>query len=255
MPKTGMKTGNNPVDIHTHILPGVDDGSKDAAMSADMLCEEKRQGVKTAVMTPHFYAEDMTPSGFTNRRARALDELKCEIKQRNLSEDDVPEIILGAEVRYFDGMSVASELCGLTIGGTEMLLLEMPFSPWTERMFGEIYLMRQRLSVVPVIAHLDRYINLQNKKSIGKLLDSDVLVSINAESFFNRKTAKWAMKLIENQRVQFIGSDCHNLSDRAPDIGGAVVKISDKIGDEPCEAFCNTGNDLIIMAKRENIFK
>ena len=63
-------------DFHSHILPGIDDGSKDAETSVNMIAEEIRQGVSGIALTPHFYADTDDPETFLEKRARAFDELR-----------------------------------------------------------------------------------------------------------------------------------------------------------------------------------
>ena len=98
------------IDFHTHILPGVDDGSKNVEESLLMLDSMKNQGVKTVIATPHFYANDESVESFLSRRNEAFSSLKKSLA-------DGPEIILGAEVRYYDGISRLEDLKKLRIEG------------------------------------------------------------------------------------------------------------------------------------------
>ena len=115
------------IDLHSHILPGIDDGSRDISMTALMLSEMKRQGIQTVVATPHFYPSHDQPDAFLERRDRAMQALAT-------IQEDHPRIIPGAEVAFFDGISrsVIPEL--LRIQNTKLLLIEMPFTAWTDRM-------------------------------------------------------------------------------------------------------------------------
>jgi len=84
------------IDIHSHILPKFDDGSKSAEESLKMLEIFKEQGVSTVVATPHFYAEKEGVTDFLKRRSSAFEEFKNELS------DNLPKVILGVEARYYE---------------------------------------------------------------------------------------------------------------------------------------------------------
>lgn len=80
------------IDLHTHILPGMDDGSRDVLESLAMLEASAAQGVGLVAATPHFYAEENSPERFLSRRAEAAQRLRAALRP------GLPEIRLGAEV-------------------------------------------------------------------------------------------------------------------------------------------------------------
>lgn len=88
-------------DMHSHVLPCVDDGSQSLAESIELLKKEAQQGVTHVVATPHFYARYDRPGAFFQRRNEALMMLREEIGKFT----DLPSLSVGAEVRYFPGMS------------------------------------------------------------------------------------------------------------------------------------------------------
>ena len=120
------------IDWHTHILPGMDDGSRDVAESISMINMQVSQGVSTIIATPHFYANDETVESFLERRKKSFELLKNEFSNETV------EIKLGAEVRYYQGISRMNDLKYLRIEGSKLLLLEMPMSSWTESMIREL---------------------------------------------------------------------------------------------------------------------
>ena len=101
------------VDFHSHFLPGIDDGADDVSMGAEMLRESYRQGVRVMCATPHFYADEDDPDTFLARRDDAFRRLREYLGD----EKDIPEIVLGAEVLYFPGISVADEVRTLMLTG------------------------------------------------------------------------------------------------------------------------------------------
>lgn len=214
-------------DFHMHVLPGIDDGSKSAEMSVAMLETSAAYGVSTVCATSHFYAHDNSLGRFLHRRAEAFQRLRQAMDGR----DDLPEILLGAEVYYFSGMSAMEGLERLCLEGTDLLLLEMPFVRWTDRMLREVQAIRSR-GIQPVAAHIERYMHIQDRKTMERFLDMDVLVQCNAEFFHSRRTARHALGMLKRESIHFLGSDAHNMSSRSPDLGEALRLIEKKLGRE-----------------------
>ena len=214
------------IDFHTHILPAVDDGSSSVGESISLLEMLKEQGVDKVIATPHFDPRADTPDEFLKRRNEAMRSLAGAI-----GDMDLPEIVLGAEVSYFYGISRTRELSFLRIEGTKLLLIEMPMSPWSDAMIRELIELAAYRDFKPVLAHVERYVRLVPDKAIGKLLDSGILLQINASLVNEKRTRRMALRMIKNGSVHFIGSDLHGLSFRAPKIGEAGKIIENKLGD------------------------
>lgn len=230
------------IDFHAHILPGIDDGSESVDESMIMLDSMKNQGIKTVVATPHFYANDESVDDFIERRNAAYSSLK----ERSTNE---PEIVLGAEVRYYDGISRLPDLKKLRIEGSKLLLLEMPFNQWTEYAVKEIIDIAGRGKITLVLAHIERYLTMQKSGVLSRLLDNGVLLQSNASFFIGRFSRSKAIKMIKNNQIHFIGSDCHNMSDRAPNAAKAFSIIQNKLGDAFAEDYINYGNELFLQNK------
>jgi len=127
-------------------------------------------------------------------------------------------------------MSHSEILSELTIEGTNCILVEMPFGPWTDRMYRELEDIYNNLGLVPIVAHLDRYLGRFLDHGIPKrLADLPVLVQANAECFLE---GSLGMNMLRKRQIHLLGSDCHNLTDRKPNLGDAVQKISRKLGSE-----------------------
>ena len=223
------------IDFHTHILPGVDDGSASVEESLKMLRMEAEQGVDRVVLTPHFYPWQHTPEPFLERREAAF-ALLCEAMEK---EQGLPGVILGGEVHFYKGMCHTAELEKLTIGGTKYLLVEMPACKWTDEMYRELGDIERNLGLKPIIAHLDRYISPLRTHGIPERLEElPFPIQVNAGFFLNRWNGGLARKLFRRGLVHLIGSDCHNTSSRPPCMSAALEKIRqmDKTAlDEVCE--------------------
>ena len=123
------------IDFHSHFLPRMDDGSRSVEESLEMLRVSLDQGVDVMAATPHFYAFREDPDSFLERRAAAFARLPLE-------DAPHPKLLLGAEVYYFDGMSNSESLRRLTLEGTRYILIEMPFSRWSDHMVDEVLRLR-----------------------------------------------------------------------------------------------------------------
>ena len=206
------------IDIHSHILPNMDDGSRSVEESLALLRLSAAQGIACVAATPHFYAEDNSPAEFLKRRASSAAELRAHW------EPGLPRLLLGAEVCCFEGMSRVSELDALRIEGTELLLLEMPFRPWTDRLIREVLTIQERSGVTVVLAHVERYLPGQ-ADAWDILTDAGVLTQCNASFFLRWQTRRKAARLLNQGRIHFLGSDCHNTAIRPPRLGNALEAI------------------------------
>ena len=217
------------VDFHTHILPGIDDGSSSVEESLAMLQMEKEQGASLVVATPHFYPQNDRPEKFLQRRKAAFEQLTEKISP----DDKLPQIILGAEVYYFKGIGQWEGLRDFAIENTNYLLLEMPMVKWDSRMYDDIYDIYRSQGLVPIIAHLDRYINIFNVKGVvDNLSELPVVIQANAGFFLDKSSKRLALKLLKNNVINIIGTDCHNLQSRKPNLKAALDVIEQQLGEE-----------------------
>lgn len=210
------------IDFHSHILPNVDDGSPSVEVSVAMLRAAAQQGVTHVVATPHFYPRYDDPRRFLERRNRGESALRQEIGRH----EGLPNMLIGAEVAFFRGISDSEFLPELTIRGNECILIEMPLPPWPEEFYRELEAIWVKRSVLPVIAHVDRYIRPFRTFGIPqRLANMPVYVQANGEFFLERSTARMALRMLKAGQIHLLGSDCHNLSDRQPNLGPVMEKI------------------------------
>lgn len=215
------------LDFHSHILPGIDDGSKNLEMSLAMLRESSAQGIRGIALTPHFYADSDDPDEFFRRREAAADSLF----QAAQSEPDCPELLLGAEVHYYRGMGQSDILEQFCIGDSNLVLVEMPFRPWSRQELRDLEDIRNRLGLQVLIAHVERYLHLARPEDIDALKTrAGALIQANAEFFLQLRTRRKALRMLERGEIHLLGSDCHDMDSRAPDLGDAVTYIRKKLG-------------------------
>ncbi len=212
------------IDFHTHILPSMDDGSNSAEESIQMLNMLSKAKVETVVLSPHFYPDSDYPSSFLSKREESFRILK-----EAIGTQKVPKLLLGAEIAYFDGIGTSDIMKELVIEGTNYLLIELPFSGWNARIFENIFRLSNRIHIVPILAHIDRYhLKRSDRKLLQKYLEEGGIIQGNADFFLNKKTEKKAFKLFDKGVIQILGSDCHHIVQRAPLIGKAFDIIDKK---------------------------
>ena len=214
-------------DFHSHVLPGIDDGSRDIEETMELLAAEYRQGARRVIATPHFYAQEMPVGSFLRRRREALESVMDRIGGR----EDMPELLCGAEVYYFPGMGKADQLCELTIQGTKILLLEMPFAQWTDHMTEDVRQIIQTQKLTVVLAHLERFYRFQKETDqIESILSMPVVIQVNGGCLLDWKRRRLFRRICEEGRPVILGSDCHNMRSRLPNLAEAREIIEKKYG-------------------------
>ena len=217
------------IDIHSHILPGVDDGASSKEVCIQMLNHSYEQGIRTIIATPHF-----EPPKYNNAEKilKMYEFVKSEAKK--ISEDF--QVVLGNEIYYSSGVIDAlQEQKAYTMGGTRYLLVE--FHPMVE--YKELEEGVRKLIIagyIPIIAHMERYACLWKKESrIQSIIDLGCYLQINCKSLmggiFNQR-ASYLTKLVKNGMVHFLGTDSHNMGTRMPNMGECVKYLSKKISQE-----------------------
>lgn len=212
------------IDLHSHILPEMDDGSQSTEESLALLRMQARQGVETVIATPHFYPNSESVEAFLARREKAFFRL------REVFLDEMPEIRLGAEVQYYQGISRMERLFDLRIEKSRLLLLEMPMMRWNESIVRELLELSSRSCLKVVLAHVERYLPMQEEIVIERLCANGILFQVNASCFLSFRTRRKAFSLMKKGRVHFVGSDCHGIAFRPPKIGKAFAVIEKRFG-------------------------
>ncbi|MCD8352761.1 MAG: hypothetical protein LUC47_00355 [Clostridiales bacterium] len=218
-------------DLHSHILPKMDDGSRSADESIQMLRLSREQGVVGMAATSHYYPREPVEQ-FLSRRQRSYEMLQEALSQ---VREPVPKVCLGAEVAYHSGLIYEERLQSLCMGKSRYLLLELPFSRWEPSVLRDVQALRRAQGVIPIIAHVERYWKMQDSKTMAKLLEMDVLIQMNGEAYLDAHTRRLAKKLLKGDVIQVMGSDCHNMDRRPPNLGLALHELQAGRLAERCE--------------------
>ena len=227
-------------DIHSHILPAVDDGAADLKESIQLLKIMKSQGITSILATPHFYPSEDNFSDFINSVGVAFESLKKEAKKRKL-----PNIYLGCEMLYFEGIGRSESLSNLCLNGSEFLLLELTDECINNKLFEDIQLMRNNLGVTPIIAHVERYFMAKNYRKFLKFLKTErIMVQINASSVLIPAYKRTIKKLLKSNLFCLIATDSHSVESRPPMLEPALNAISEKYGEEYKQRLIQNSNIL-----------
>ena len=151
------------IDFHSHILPGIDDGSKTPEMSMEIIKTGLNEGVNKFIFTPHFYDHRQSYEEFIINRKKAVIALKSFYEEQG---EELPSFLIGAEVALSENTPFTDNLDKLCIEGTELLLLEIPYAPHANWVPKALYTIMYEKNVTPVIAHLDRYVDSRGHKQI-----------------------------------------------------------------------------------------
>ena len=216
------------IDLHTHILPGMDDGAKDVETSLAMLRMQYEQGVRGLALTPHFYRDEERSERFFQRREQAFQTLEQAVAGCG---DPLPELVLGAEVTWVPGMHRWDDLEHFCLGHSRHLLLELPDSKWRSSMIDHIYEMMDTSGVIPVLAHLDRYFRTQSQDHIRELFHMGVPIQISAAPMLHMLERGRVLKQIKDKRNCLLISDCHDVANRPPNLGQGMEQLKKRLSE------------------------
>lgn len=215
------------IDIHSHILPMVDDGAKSVEETIELLERLKEQGITDVIATPHFNPTAENSEQFFDVISKTKKQLDKAIKGKEL-----PRVHLGSEIRYFYGMGKCASLRDFTLASTDYLLVEfLPHKHITSAAINDIIELSENLDLIPVIAHIERYVHMRSLKKILKLVEEEkVLTQMNAQSLLFEPLGKACVKLIKGGYITFLASDCHSIDERPPEFEKAYEIIERECG-------------------------
>jgi len=219
------------IDLHIHLLPGLDDGPATLDESVQMcrICAE--EGIRTVVATPHIVREV-----YENRREGILSSVAAlarALPGHGLSLQVLP----GADVRLdYDLLDRLDRGELLTINdGQRFLLLEFPDALHAQDYTRVIAGLKKR-GVTPILSHPERNLHFQeNPAALYDLVYSDVLLQLTARSLlggFGREIQRFSVRLLEHRLVHLLASDAHGPAGRGPGLRDALRRASELLGEE-----------------------
>lgn len=237
---------NKIIDIHSHLLPGVDDGSKDLDESIHVLNVLSEKGICDIVLTSH-YIENSKYCINKKIRKELLETLQQQVKE-NI------HLYLGNEVFTCENIiSLLKKGEITTLNGSKYLLMELPLNGYLYQL-PTILCELSDHGIVPIIAHPERYRFLhQHPERVRELLEFNCLLQCNVDSILGKygKSAKKVMKwLLKNHLVSFVGTDTHSINDTIH-LDKAYQKLKKLVGEQQFEEL--TYSNPLKVLKNEKI--
>ncbi|THF80842.1 tyrosine-protein phosphatase [Cohnella fermenti] len=231
------------IDIHAHILPGIDDGAPDAEHSLAMARAAAAEGIRKIIATPHHANGVYTnPAGRVREAVAELNAL--------LEREGIPlEVLPGQEIRVHNEMLDAwarGEL--LTLADSPYILLEMPSSRIPSKMFEWVHELRL-LGLHPIIAHPERNAAIvKEPRRLGELIEAGCYGQVTTHSLlggFGRKIEECAWTLCRSGMIQFLASDAHHLEHRGFRMKEALESLARNVEDRMQETMVRNSSNIV----------
>lgn len=212
------------IDMHIHLLPGVDDGSKSMEETERMLDIIEKDGIRDVIATPHFYR------GYYQKTRCEIDKLVEEVNNLLKKRKSHIKLHSGQEI-FIDNKTLEEYESGNigTLAGTDYMLAEFPMTTLPKDGFEIIYELKIK-GVKPIMAHPERYRYIIEKPDLAnRFLDEGCLLQINSGSILGRfgsSVKRTAQLLVKNGVCSFIGSDAHSTEKRPPGLSEAMEAVS-----------------------------
>ena len=232
------------IDMHSHILFGVDDGAKNIDDSLKMIKVEIKNGVSHIILTPHFNKENSNISNET-----ILENFKM-LKLLASSEAPEVELYLGSEVyldlNYDDIIWKGSFM---TLADSDYMLIELSLVDMP-RNIPEICYEVNLKGYIPILAHVERYENLYNNtKLISDILNEGAHFQVNSSAILNKEDKdahKFINYLLKHELISFVASDMHNLDSRGSSLNEAYKHVMKLCGDKYADKIFKLNQQFII---------
>lgn len=217
-------------DIHCHILPHVDDGSRSTNMSREMLRIARDNGIRHVVLTPHYMQ-----GKYEMAREEIYAHYKLFVEKVREEFSDI-EFFFGREIFFGEDISdLLEENIISTINETDYVLVEFHPSASASYIAESLYKI-ENAGYSPILAHIERYPDLlKNIKMIEEIIKRGAYIQVNASSVtgtLGTGVKRAILKLMKKNMVHFIGTDAHSNRTRAPYLKECAEYITKKFGNE-----------------------
>lgn len=212
------------VDLHCHLLPGIDDGAKDIGMTLALLRQELADGAAGLVFTPHFYYERTTLEEFAAKRKAALRQTAEAVRREGLPL----AAKAGAEV-YYTPVLPTLDLSQLCFAGTRYLLIELPTTFHPSGIEDTLYAVQQQ-GYTPILAHVERYPYVtEDPTLLYRWVAAGALAQVNAAGLIRGgHTAKLLHKYLHWNLVHLLATDAHHPERRPVNLRAGYEALPEK---------------------------
>ena len=234
-------------DLHSHILPAIDDGAKRMSESLDMMAIAAECGTKTIIATPHVIEGSWLPEWET------ILNKTTELNQAAANAGISITILPGAEVAL--NMDILDRITGpgqYCINSTQYMLVELPAThipPFADDFFFTL----QARGITPILAHPERHHEIGNNPWILlEWIRRGILTQMNGTSFTGRmgeRTMKTAELLLTNNMIHLLGSDAHSPRQRTPRLTEARTKLHSLVDPDYAEQITTTNPSYITQGQ------
>lgn len=239
------------IDLHSHILPNIDDGSKSIEETFNLIKEAQNVGFEAVVLTSH-YMEGYYETDSKEREVW-LNAISQNLDTKNINI----KLYLGNEIYMSENIiKLLEEGRASTINNTSYVLFEMPLNAEPLNLYDVVYQMQQ-CKIVPILAHPERYSFVQNEPElIYDLIQKGVLMQANYGSIIGQYGTKAQIivkKFLENNMIHFFGSDVHRQNTIYPKIPQILIELEKIIGKQKLEELTTINPNLVLNNKRIDI--
>lgn len=238
------------IEMHCHILPGIDDGAENMKQSLQMLQIAMDSEIVGAIVTPHGSARDAS-----RERTEKIRKL-CRIFRAKAEQqfDVIFPVFPGQEILYSsDARRLLDEGKLLTLADTRYVLVEfMPSTPYS-MLYGAVREMRMG-GYVPIMAHVERYNALREGDRLAELAEAGAKIQMNYSSVggsIRSQTTRWCRKQLEEQWVDFLSTDMHDPVHRKPDTSSADRWMQKHLDEEYIRLLVQGNARAILEEKRQ----
>lgn len=231
------------IDIHTHILPGLDDGAATWNDSLSMARAAYAEGITTIIATPHH------ANGVYTNLADDIAEHTRSVNEQLMAEGVPVAIMTGQEIRVHNDLLDSwyrQEL--LPLAGSTYILLEMPSSRIPKTMMELVHELNV-INLKPVIAHPERNAEVvQHPERLAELVEAGAFAQVTSHSLlggFGKRIEQSAWTLMKNGSVHIVSSDAHHIERRGFRLREAYDSISNRMGDQWASYFQNNAQCII----------
>lgn len=227
------------LDLHTHVLPKVDDGAKSVEISIEMLRDSYSQGVRICAATPHCVIHRQSDIDmFLETREEGYKKLL----KATEGMEDVPRLLLGAEVYLDNDLNSYEGLSRLCLSDTDYIMLEFPIDKANPHWADWLYSLN-RSGFKILVAHVDRYPEWE--KMMRDFKGLDIAYQVNASRFTEFGSGKLVKRLMAQGHRYIISSDMHNMTSRRCNMEKAFGKAKKKYPDMAEALFCKNAERVL----------
>jgi len=234
------------IDLHCHILPGLDDGAEHLEESIGMARVAEKDGIEKIVATPHLFRDNLAYEDLD-----IIEEKKEELNQALKTNNIDVEILAGAEVNISHHLieQIRENRSSLTLHQSSFMFVEFP----PDHVFSgvkELFFELMSEGITPIIAHPERNsVFIHHPGSLYELLQMGALAQANSGSFtgiYGRTVREAVLRLLQLNFIQFIGSDGHNSRSKAPRLSEAANMAASIIGEERAKAMVKENPQAVL---------